>query len=251
MANRVLDEKLGKVLGEFVEMMKGMYGDGLVSLYVFGEGAVEPPGGGRQAVKLLAVMAEVGPEELRRYAGVYLKWNKKGVPAPLMMTEGVLDASTDVFPIEFLEMKEAHVLLYGRDVLAKLEIGLENLRRQCEEQVKGKLIHLQQAYMEACGDRKALAALMASSIEPFIEIMRNLIRINKDAAHLDRETIIRESCGLLGLDESPFAEAYGIRRTGETPSKEELESLFARYLTEVKLMAEKVDKMGATPPCPT
>jgi len=243
MAYAGLDEKKGKALEEFVGAMKDLYGDRLVSLYLFGEGAVATPGGAAGRIKLLAVMTQVGPEELKKYAGIYVKWHKKGVPPPLMMTEGMLNSSTDVFPMEFLEMKEANVLLHGRDVLAGLEIGLENLRRECEEQVKGKLIHLQQAYIEAAGDGKALAALLASSLEPFVEIMRNLLRIHKNVTHLDRDRIIKEACSEFGLDCSPFSETLEIRRHGKTPSKEGLEILFGRYLEQVRLLADKVDRM--------
>ncbi len=239
MAEVVPDEKQGKVLGEFAAMMGGLYGDGLVSLYLFGEAAV-PPHGGRH-MKLLAVMSAVGLEELRRYAGVYLKWHRKGIPAPLFLTEGALGGMTAVFPMEVLEMKEANVLLYGRDVLAGLDIGLENLRRQLEEQVKGKLIHLRQAYLEAAGSKKALAALMASSIDLFVEVMRNLLRVHKNVTHLDRETIIAEFSAEFGLDAGVFSDALRIRRHALTPPVAELEALFARYLEQVALMAEKVN----------
>ena len=247
MAEKVkFDDKRASVLAEYVEMMKGLYGEELVSLNLFGEGAVEPPGQGGHHIKMLAVMTAVGPAQLGRYASVSAKWQKKGIPPPLMLTAEMLETSTDVFPMEFLEMKDAYVLLYGRDVLAGLEIGLDNLRREIEEQVKGKLIHLQQAYMEAGGDKKALSGLISSSVEPFCEIMRNAIRLKEDGAPVHKEPIIKQFCKGFGLDEAPFLEALGIRRLGLMPSRDELDALYARYLGEVTRMVEKIDKFTSS-----
>ena len=237
------DEKKGKTIKEFVVMMKDLYGEGLVALYLFGEEAVEPVSAGDRPPKMLAIMMDTGAGQLKKYASVHAKWSGRGIAAPLMMTEGMLKSSTDVFPIEFLEMKESNALLHGDDVLARLVIGTENLRRQCEEQVKGKLIHLQQGYMEAGGDRKALTQLIASSIEPFTEVMRNVVRLLGKDVPVKKEIAVGAFCLETGLDCTPFIEALKIRREGLKPSEGELELLFARYLDEVRRLAERVDKM--------
>src|SRR5512135_68291 len=243
MAELMLDEKRKKSLLEFVEAVKGLYGDELVSLCLFGEGAGEPVGHGVSHLKLLLILKEVGMSQLSRYAAVHEKWNRIGLAAPLMLTEEMLDSSTDVFPMEFLEMKEAHVLLSGRDVLGGLSIGLDKLRLQCEEQVKGKLIHLRQSYMEAGGDRKALGGLVASSIAPFTDAMRNVLRLMGKGAPVDKESAIRQFCREASLEETPFLDALHVRRAGYFPDKDELEGVFGRYLAEVEKMAEFIDKL--------
>jgi len=245
MAKPVTDAKKEQTVKEYSEMMKGLYGAELLSLYLFGEDAVEAVGQGVRPPKILAIMETVGPAELKKYAGVHKKWAGRGIAAPLMLTLDMLDSSTDIFPIEFLEMKESHRLLHGRDVLPGLEIGLENLRRQCEEQVKGKLIHLCQGYMEAGGDKDGLARLVALSIEPFTEAMRNVLRLMGKEPPVNKEKVISEFCRETGLAEAPFMDALRLRREGGKPSIDELDSLFARYLEQVRLLAEKVDKMGS------
>lgn len=240
----MMDEKTEKVLADFAEMMKGLYGEELVSLDLYGEAAAGEQVGSHRPMKLLAVMTQVGPSQLKRYAGVNPKWSKKGVPAPLMMTLDTLETSTDVFPIEFFEMKESYRLLHGKDVLAGLEISHENLRRQCEEQIKGKFIHLRQGYIEAFGDKKALSHLIAASIEPFTQVMRNILRLNGKGVPVKKDSIIKEFCLEAGLDEAPFMGALAIRREGLTPTVDELDRLFAAYLTEVGKLAVVIDKLA-------
>ena len=236
----MLDEKTEKALPAFVEEMKSLFGNELVSLNLFGEGAI---GDAKNHTKLLAVLSEVGPDQLRKYAGVHGKWLKKGIHPPLMLTLDTMETSTDVFPMEFFEMKESYRLLHGKDVLAGLDISHENLRRQCEEQVKGKFIHLRQSYMEVADDRKGLAQLIAASVGPFTEVMRNVLRLKGDHIHVQKETIIKEFCEKTGLDDAPFMGALSLRRGADLPSREQLERLFSAYLAEAGKMAEKIDKM--------
>jgi hypothetical protein len=239
--NKTDDKKKVDTLAEFADFMKGLYGEGLVALYEFGESVADTNHGSRR-MKLLAVLREVGPAELKMYRVTHPKWAKKGIPAPLMLTRQTLDSSTDVFPMEFLEMKETRKLLDGEDVLAGLEISLENLRRQCEEQVKGKFIHLRQAYIEAGEDAHALEGLIAASIEPFTEAMRNVLRLMGKEAHLKKEPAIKEFCRETGLDESPFIEALHVRKGHVQLKKDALEDLYARYLGQVARMVEIIDK---------
>ncbi len=243
MARITLDEKKEQVVKEFAEMMKALYGEDMVSLYIFGEEAAGAPSAKGRPPKLLAIMMEVGPGQLKKYAGVHRKWASKGIAAPLMLSEETLRSSTDIFPMEFLEMKESSVLLHGRNILPGLEIGLENLRRQCEEQVKGKLIHLSQGYMETGGDKSAITGLVAASIEPFTEVMRNVLRLMGKDVPVHKHTVIKDFCQDTGLDERPFMEALKLHREGLKPSKDEIDALFADYLEQIRLLAEKVDKM--------
>jgi hypothetical protein len=240
----MMDEKKEKALADFTEMMKGLYGEELVSLNLYGEAAADEPGGNHRPVKLLAVLNMVGPSQLKKYAGVNARWLKKGIPAPLMLTQDTLKTSTDVFPIEFLEMKESYRLLHGKDILAGLVIGDENLRRECEEQLKGKYIHLRQEYIEVSGDKKAFTRLIAASVEPFTEVMRNILRLQGKGAPVKKDVIIKEFCRETSLDDAPFMGVLAVRRGGLSPSTEELDRLYAAYLAEVGRMAEFIDKMA-------
>lgn len=237
--DKTADNKKASALAEFTLFMKGLYKDDLVSLYEYGESAAEI-NHGRHHMKLLAVLREVGPAQLRAYRAAHQKWWKKGIPAPLMLTRQTLESSTDVFPMEFLEMKETRALLSGEDVLAGLEISLKNLWRQCEVQVKGKYIHLRQAYIEAGED--ALDGLIASSIEAFTEAMRNVLRLKGKEAPVRKEAMIKEFCAETGLDEAPFIEALHVRREHVKLKRDALEDLYAKYLDQVARMVEMIDK---------
>jgi hypothetical protein len=237
-----------KALDELAAFMERSYGENLVALYGFGEGAsVDWEGNG---LKILAVLDTLGTKELRVISEDRRKWEKNGLPAPLMLTKETVLNSADVFPMEFLEMKEANQFICGReDVLKSLDVPLSNLRRQLEEQAKGKLIHLRQSYIEAAGDKKKLGHLIAVSIEPFTEVMRNTLRLYGKPAPVAKEEIIGTFCAESGIDPVPFDQALELRRQGvgglKGPVKTDLdglEALFSSYLEEIVKIAEKIDK---------
>jgi len=51
-------------------------------------------------------------------------------------------SSDDVFPIEYLDMKDGHKLLYGRDFLSEINVSDANLRHECEFDLRSKLLKL-------------------------------------------------------------------------------------------------------------
>ncbi|MHB8174146.1 MAG: hypothetical protein ACYDFU_06775 [Nitrospirota bacterium] len=232
-----------KALDELATFMERMLGDNLIALYEFGEGAsVDWEGNG---LKILAVLNTLGTRELRVLSEDRRKWEKNGLPAPLMLTKETLISSADVFPMEYLEMKEANRFICGReDVLSQLDIPLSNLRLQLEGQAMGKLIHLRQSYIEVAGDKKRLAHLIAVSIEPFTEVMRNCLRLYGKPAPVVKEEIISRFCAESGIDPVPFNQALELRREGKKINLDldGLEALFSGYLEEIRKMAEKIDK---------
>ena len=67
------------------------------------------------------------------------KYGKQGLAAPLIMDPAYLRSSVDVFPLEFLNFKLAHLAIYGEDLLAGLEIDRQELRLSVRAGAQGKI----------------------------------------------------------------------------------------------------------------
>src|SRR2546422_978528 len=61
---------------------------------------------------------------------------------PLFMTQRNIEMSLDSFPVEWLEIRERHLLLEGEDLVATLEVQQAYVRMQCEHELRGKFIQL-------------------------------------------------------------------------------------------------------------
>src|SRR5206468_8406004 len=104
------------------------------------------------------------------------------VPAPLLMLVDELARSLDAFPLELNEIITTRRLITGTDLLAALTVPVEDLRRACEAQARGHLVHLREGYIEAAADRKAVSALVAASVAPFRALVTNVARLDGTTA---------------------------------------------------------------------
>jgi hypothetical protein len=102
----------------------------------------------------------------------------KSKPAPLLMLTDELARALDAFPLEFNEIISTRRLIAGTDLFASLTVPPEDLRRACEAQARGHLVHLREGYVEASGDRRAVSRLVAASVAAFNGLVANIARLD-------------------------------------------------------------------------
>ena len=128
-------------------------------------------------------------------------WHHDDLDTPLLLTAAEFRRSLDAFPVEYRAMVERHVAIAGRPPFADIVFSTEHLRRACEVQAKGHLIHLRQGWLEAAGHDDALAELVARSAGPLAALLANVARLH-GAASADRAESARTGARLAGLPES-------------------------------------------------
>jgi hypothetical protein len=146
-------------------------------------------------------------------------------------------------------MKEQHRTLLGEDILKDLEISQENLRHQCESELKGKWLKLRQIYLEAEGNPKKVEELLISSLKPFGVVLRSLLRLVKEEGkgdeYLPQEflEIINQIEEEFKLQLDAFREVYLLKQGVKRLERSEVESLFTDYVQEVRELARKTDTL--------
>jgi hypothetical protein len=146
--------------------LAGIFGDRLKMLAAFGTGS-----------QTCAIVSSITTSDLDKCAAAF----GARTPAPLLMRVDELSRALDAFPLELNEIIATRRLIAGTDLLAEVTVRTEDLRRACEAQARGHLVHLREGYIEAAGNKKAIARLVTSSIVPFRALLDN-------AARLDRTT---------------------------------------------------------------
>jgi predicted nucleotidyltransferase len=231
------------IANEFTEDVKAIYGADLVAVMLYGSalsGHWDPK---RSNINFLIVLSEVAITRLDAAFPLVEKWRKRLRTLPIFMTKNYIAGSLDSFPVEFLHMKRRYQLLYGEDVLAPLVIPHANLRLQCEEQIKGKLLHLREEYLATLGKRYRLQALVTLTLPPFAVLFKSLLAL-KDAEipALHRDIIMR-TAELYGLDRDLFQQLIqAFERKGKF-SLVEMNRLAAAYITEINKLTLLIDQM--------
>ncbi|MBN1466154.1 hypothetical protein JXA02_10350, partial [candidate division KSB1 bacterium] len=151
-------------------------------------------------------------------------------------------SSLDSFPIEFLNLKLHHKLLFGQDLLSPLEIEDSHLRLKCEEQLKSKLLHLWEDFVETQGKKGPMRRLLIETVPTLSSIFIGLIVMKKANVPDNKEDIIISTARLYGLDESVFQRVVDVRIGSAKLSQKEIQSTLQSYISEMSKLADIVDQ---------
>ncbi len=116
--------------------------------------------------------------DLDRCASLSAGWKRLGLDPPLLMLAGEISRALDAFPLEFNEIIATKRLIVGTDLFESMTVPVNDLRRACEVQARGHLVHLREGYIEAAGDQKAIAQLVSAAVVPFRALLMNTARLD-------------------------------------------------------------------------
>ena len=135
-----------------------------------------------------AFVTSIGSGDLDALATLVDPWKRDGVAAPLLMTVDEFRRSLDTFPAEYQSLLDHHVVIDGVPPFDGVRINPDDLRRACEAQARGHLIHLRQGWIDAHGDPHHLEALIVRSAAPLRLALSNLAQLQGED-HADDEAL--------------------------------------------------------------
>lgn len=238
-----IDNRLARKIEPYLKEFIALHGANVISLNLYGSAAAGGFSFENSDVNLLAVFNKLNFQDLKKSLKVVSRGINKKISAPLCLTLEHIKSSQDVFPIEFLEIKENYLCLYGEDILKSMDIKKDNLRLFCEEQIKGKLIRLRQAYLEIGLVKKGLEALMKESLNSLMPVFRNMLRLRGVLPFASREDILVNISREFGLEEGIFKAVLRDKQNDEKIAGEDIEVYFEKCLNQILKLAQAVDKL--------
>ncbi|HOM99130.1 MAG TPA: nucleotidyltransferase domain-containing protein [Acidobacteriota bacterium] len=226
---------------EFAEELRQVLGERLRSVVLYGSAAAGDYLGKGSDYNLLVVVKRLGLEELKLLARLVHDWKKAGNPPPMLFTWDRLLQSCDVFPIEILDIKEAHRILAGEDIVQKLPVALENLRHQLEYETKARLIQLRQGFLESEGKKRLLLRLLVSSVSSILVLARGTLRLLGETPPAMKMPALHRLSERTGIPAEPFETVFHLKQGSLKPRSVDLEQLFGSYLAAVEHLADFVD----------
>jgi hypothetical protein len=226
----------------FADQIAEVLGDNLRSLIMFGSGVRGGFGPGHTEVNLLLVLQDASTGALRSIESAIADWVKRRFPTPLIFTEREWRGSTDVFPIEIEDMREAHELLRGVDPFAGLTTSKAHLRHELEREVRGKLLQLRAEYAAVAPDGKALTRLLIDSVGTFFVLLRGTVRLTGGQPSDDPTSLVKLACEAAGLDERAFDWAVDKISGRTVRALKAYDPIGARYVDELEKLADFVDR---------
>jgi len=219
-------------------------GSRLVSLLLYGSAARGTHVPNRSDVNTLLICDAVDEALFQRLDPVMNAWIKAGHPAPLILTEAEWRSSVDAFPIEYEDIREAHRVLAGRDPWAGITVRRDDVRRQLEHELIGKLVRLRQAYAALRGDSKQLARVIVRSAGGLFTMLRATLRLAGQAPPADAASLVRAAGALVGFPPDGLAPLVAHASGGRALRLAAGDPLPAAYLGAVTQTAQFVNRLA-------
>ena len=229
-------------LEEFVEKLSRVHNTNLKAIVLYGKAVEGAQLDDESRKKVLVVLNHITTEDLKAAHEVAEWWREEGNPLPVYFTEEELRHSSDVFPIEFIDMSRVRHVIYGKDPFDELQILTHNLRHQLEYELRGKLIRLRSLYFPASKKPSRLAALMADSLDSFVELFRHVLEIFGIEPPIERNEVLIRLAEELKLNKKVFARISKYRQDEEIWLEDETNETFTAYLELLERVIRAVDE---------
>lgn len=228
-----------------MEKLKSSAGNNLVCVAVYGSAASEEFHSEFSDVNLLCVVRELSSQHLQSLAPAIQWWRASRFPAPLVFSRQEIERAADVFPIEMLDIREQHHILYGEDIFKNLNVPLDRHRFQLEHELRTKLLFLRQHYLSSCGDVQKVRLLLLDSVANFATLFRHTLLTRGEKPPHTKDEVIQQLALNIEFDPSPFLELLQVRQGKSQAESLDAQAVFTRYLQGIQRVIEALDAMEA------
>ena len=225
------------VIQPYLMKLLDLHKENIVSIVLYGSATGKYFIPKKSDINLAVVFKDLQLQQLKNSLSAVNSGISKRITAPLFLSLSRIETSKDTFPIEFIEIKENNILVYGKDVFSGLKIDEANLRLFCKREIEGKLIRIRQAYLEIGLKKKGVEELMKESLNSLIPVFRALLRQKPQKPPVDKEQILIEFCNYYGLSKDVFIAILRDRMNDEKIKGEDVEVFFEKYLKEIEKLS--------------
>jgi len=191
----------------------------------------------------LAIVDQLTADDLRACAGRVQSWHDAGLATPLILRGDEFGRSLDAFPYEFGAIVADHAVVSGENPFAGLRVDPADLRRACEIQVRGHLLHLREGYLETCGRSDALAELITRSLPALVTLLRSVARLHgmETPDPLAASALAEKAIGTPTESNATFSEL--IMKSVKGPlSSDDARRIYPQYLDNVERLTIYIDR---------
>jgi hypothetical protein len=161
---------------------------------------------------------------------------------PLFLTRRQVEESLDVFPIEWIEIQERHLLLEGEDVVAPLDVPRTNLRLQLEHELRSKHIHLRQTLL-AAKKPAVLERALHGSASSFAALFRSLLRLRGEVPPAETARVYERVADVFQLDAPALLVPHLLRHSEPGSKRAEIPARYRSFLAALDRLIDAIDEL--------
>ncbi len=228
-------EGMREPIQRFAARIQDLAGANAQSLTLIGEIVTPQFDDRRHKARSVLVVNTVDLNMLRELSKEGARWGKSHIAAPLIMTLDYIRASQDSFPLEFLEIRQFHQVLFGPDPFNDLKLEDVHIRLQCEREMKTILLGLRQSLL-ACGGRdREIGRISEDAATALVRTLRGILWLNRKKEAKPADAVVAEAGMLLGRS------LPGIKEALLPQGHRDWDAYRALYADVEALLKERVD----------
>lgn len=223
--------------------VRAALGQEFIAAYITGSALTQGFDEHVSSVNLLVVVRSLNLDVLDALRNSVPRDKKPPHLQPLFVTTRQVEKSLDVFPIEWIDIQESHLLIEGQDVLSGFVVPRGNLRLQLEHDLRGRLLGLRQAYVAAGHHPERLAEVLAAGASGFTTLCRTLLRLQGEVPPAEAPKVIERVADVFGVGAEGLLAAHLVRYGGARPKGDAVVGLYRKFLVEVERLVNAIDEM--------
>ena len=222
-------------------------GTNLAGLILYGglsRGRYRP---GKSDVNVVVLLKDASVPALAAIAPALRTARRAADVVPLILTPEEVGPAAVVFPTKFLDIKDHHIVLFGEDPFAALDVPREQISWRIVQELRNITLRLRQRFVAAVDDKDAQTAALAGIARPLAIQFQALLQLaGKPVPADDRSaTIFQATAVAFGADGETLAMLAALRQ-GESVSTD-LPTLFGRVLTILESLTQEAERHKETP----
>jgi hypothetical protein len=229
-------------LQTYLAEVQALFGEALDAVILYGSAAGGEYLPERSNINLLMLLARQDTNLLAAYAAFHKRWRNEPIVVPLFLTRSELFASLELFPLEYLEIQEQHIVLSGRDPFPDLRVDPTLVRLQCKRDLHGNLVRLRQRFVEGGASPEAITILLPLSLTAVLPCLRGLLWAAGTLVNRTSEAVLLAIQRELGVEMAAFEEVLKLKRGLISPGLAEAPRLFERYAATLQALVETVSR---------
>jgi hypothetical protein len=224
-------------------------GDRLVGATLYGSAAGGEFLPAHSDVNVAFLFSRLGSEELEALRRIHRQWHKNRVTRPLLLTQDGLLRSLDVFPLEYLLIRERHVPLQGIDCFAGLAIDRGALRGAVERVLRAQEMGLAWTYLALASTPSGARHWAARAGTAIAASASGLLHLAGEAIPGTRRAVAERTAARFGVDAEVLIRL--IERAPTTRRPIEAKRLLEGAQTILTGMIDAAERLDGTQMKPT
>ncbi len=233
-----------KDLETFLKEVIGLYQKDLISMAAFGSAVAGSYIEEESDLNVLIIYSELDMDDLEKVSCLAQKWFSKRKFMPRFLSKRNLTDAAKYFQIDWMEIRDTNVLLYGEDVLASLPVLPQDMKWQLVHEIKRMRMRIKQQYWRAAGNQQVLNSIIIDRVSSIVHLMRVFLFLKtKSRPPVAVGDVVVQAAQSLGFERSFVETVLAMKKSRKSFKRDELPSNFQKLLELIRVLDQAADNL--------